>query len=132
MPWVAWLAKEAGEDREKKHAGARKRLAKALAERAEPALAADAVEWSTSFDLTDWQDFAKYLTRKLRGDLSTAVGKAAIAVIITAPVDDEGSVLLDTQLGTIRLGWFIDDENTVDAYVFGPSEVRKLCEQFLA
>jgi hypothetical protein len=69
-------------------------------------------------------------TTELRGDLSTAVGKAAIAVITTAPVDDEGSVLLDTQLGTIRLSWFIDDEDTVDAYVFGPSEVRKLCEQW--
>jgi hypothetical protein len=131
MPWVSWLAKQAVEDRGKKHARARKRLAKATARRTEPVLAADAVEWSTSFDLPDWQDFAKYLTRKLRGDFATAVGKAAIAVVTTAPIDDEGSVLLDTRLGTIRLGWFIDDEDTVDAYILGPSEARKLCEQWL-
>ncbi|WP_199435285.1 hypothetical protein [Qaidamihabitans albus] len=124
MPWVTSLAKRAMEDRAKKHARARKRLAKALEGRSEPALAADAVEWSTSFDLPDWQDFAKHFTRKLRGDLSTALGKAAIAVVTTAPVDDEGSVLLETRLGPVRLGWFIDDEGTVDACVFGPSTVQ--------
>lgn len=130
MPWITWLAKNSTEDRRKKHASAQARLAKSLAGRAEPALAADAVEWSTSFDLPDWQDFAKYLTRRLRGDLSTAVGKATIATITTAPVDDKGSVLLDTRLGTIRISWFIDDENTVDAYISGPSDVRKLCQQW--
>jgi hypothetical protein len=110
MPWVTWLANKTVEDRGKKHAGARKRLAKVLAGRTEPVLAADAVEWSASLDLTDWRDFAKYLTRKLRGDFATALGKAVITVVTTAPVDDE---------------------ETVDAYVFGPREARRLCEQWL-
>lgn len=130
MPWVAGLAEKAIQDRGKKHASARRRLARALGERDEPVLPADAVEWSTSIDLPDWQDFARYLTRKLRGDLSTAVGKAAIAVVTTAPVDEEDRILLDTRLGTICLGWFIGDHNTVDVYIFGPSQVHDLCKQW--
>jgi hypothetical protein len=137
MPWVAWQARtatkereNATKEREKKHASARGRLSRALEERAEPVLRADAVEWSTSFDLPDWQDFAKYLTQKLQGDLLTAAGRAAITVIMTAPVDDEDSILLNTRLGAIRLGWFIDDQDTVDIYIFGCSEVRDLCQRW--
>jgi hypothetical protein len=130
MPWVAWLAAKATTDRATKHASARRRLATALEGRREPVLGADAVEWSTSFDLPDWQDFARYLTRKLRGDFSTALGRAAIAVITTAPVEQEDSLLLATELGTIRLGWFIDDEDVVDAYIFGPGSVRDLCQKW--
>jgi len=131
MPWVARQAKRTGEDQAKKHASARKRLARALEGRAEPVLGADAVEWSTSFDLPDWQDFAKYLTRKLRGDFSTAIGKAVLAVIATAPIDQEDSILLDTQLGTIRLHWFIDDTDVVDAYIYGSSQVQDICVKWL-
>jgi hypothetical protein len=130
MPWVAWQRERAIEDQGKKHASAQRRLANALAGREEPVLPVDAVEWSTSFDLPDWQDFAKYLTRKLRGDLSTAVGKAMFAVIATAPIDEEDGILLDTRLGIIRLHWFIDDVGTVDAYIFGSSEVHDLCQQW--
>jgi hypothetical protein len=130
MPWVRWLAKKATADQAKKHAGALGRLAKAVEGRIEPILPSDSVEWSTSFDLPDWQEFARYLTRKLKGDLTRAVGKAAIAVVTTAPLDDEGSILLDTQLGPIRLGWFIDDVGSVAAYVYGSNEVRDLCDQW--
>jgi hypothetical protein len=130
MPWVAWLAREAIDDRRKKHASAKKRLAKALEERAQPVLPPDAEEWSASFDLPDWQEFAKYLTRELRGDFATAVGKAVMTAIASAPVEDEGNIVLRTQLGAIRLGWFIDDYDTVDASITGPGAVRDLFERW--
>jgi hypothetical protein len=130
MPWAAWLAGEAIDDRKKKHASAKKRLAKALEERAQPVLPPDAEEWSASFDMPEWQEFGKYLTRELRGEFSTAVGKAAMTAVATAPVEDEGDILLRTQLGAIRLGWFIDDHDTVDVYIFGSRAVRDLCERW--
>jgi hypothetical protein len=138
MPWDAWEAQEAVRDREKavkdqerKHASAQRRLAAAVAGREAPVLPGEVVEWSTSFDLPDWQRFAEYLTRKLRGDLSTTIGRATLAVIETAPVDEEDEVLLDTELGAIRLHWFIDDYETVDIYVFGSSQVHDLCDRWL-
>jgi hypothetical protein len=128
MPWEAWQRQKASGDRIKKYASARKRLARAQDRRAEPMLAADLVEWSTSFDLADWQDFAKYLARKLRGDLSTALGKAMLSVISTAPLDDEDDIVLDTSLGPIRLGWFIADTETVDVFIHGSPGVTTLCQ----
>ncbi|PFG16848.1 hypothetical protein ATK74_1403 [Propionicimonas paludicola] len=132
MPWVAWQATKAANDRTRKHTAASKRLAAASLGRAQPTLPDDAVEWSTSFDLDDWREFARYLTRKLRGDLTTAIGKAVISVITTAPVDEEDSIILDTQLGPIRLGWFMDDEDVVDLYIWGPPLVSDLCDAWLA
>jgi hypothetical protein len=127
MPWVGWEASRDAADRARKYASARRRLAKALNARVEPVLAPEAVEWSTSFDLKDWQEFAQYLTRSLRGNFSAAVGKATLAAIVNAPLDDEDAVLLDTKLGVIRLGWFIDDTDTVDAYIYGSPRVHQLC-----
>lgn len=132
MPWMGWQDSRDVAGRARKHASARRRLAKALNARVEPVLAPDAVEWSTSFDLDDWQEFAQYLTRSLRGDLSAAVGKATFAAIVNAPLDDEDAVLLDTNLGVIRLGWFIDDTETVDAYVYGSPGVHLLCEAWFS
>lgn len=132
MPWVPWQATRAADDRARKHTAARKRLAVASLGRAQPTLVNDAVEWSTSFDLDDWRAFARYLTRQLRGDLTTAIGKAVISVITTAPVEDEGSITLDTQLGPIRLGWFIDDEDVVDLYIWAPPQVTDLCDAWFA
>jgi hypothetical protein len=95
MPWVAWLAKKAGHDREMKHVKARQRLLIALEARgAEPSLAQTPVEWSTSMDLTDWQALAQHLSRKLGGDLASPVGRALIAVIASAPAGDQGELLL--------------------------------------
>ena len=79
-----------------------------------------------------WREFARYLTRQLRGDLTTAIGKAVISVITTAPVDEEASITLNTQLGPIRLGWFIDDEDVVDLYIWGPPQVSDLCDAWFA
>ena len=58
MPWVAWEAKKAADDRAKKYTAARKRLAKAVEGRTVPTLGGNLVEWSTSFDLDDWPRFA--------------------------------------------------------------------------
>jgi hypothetical protein len=113
-------------------AAARKRLGTALKGRPDPQLAADAVEWSTSFDAGGWQDFAGYLAGQLRGDLTRAVGRATIAVAATAPIDEEDHVLLDTMLGAIRLGWFVDDTDTIDVYVWGPAAVTTVCEAWPA
>lgn len=131
MPWVGWLAEKAAADRGKKHSAALKRLAKATDARTEPTLPEDAVEWSTSLDLDEWREFSEYLTRKLRGDLATAVGKAAIAVITTAPLDEEDNLRLNTNHGVVQIGWFIDDESTVDIYVWGSPAVHDLCNEWL-
>jgi len=130
MPWVAWHAKRVDGDRAKKHNAALKRLTKASEGRRQLDLADHAVEWSTSLDLQDWQEFAKYLSRKLGGDLSAAIGKAAIAVIATAPIGDEGRVVLDTQYGVVRLDWFVDDETTVEIALWSAGEVRDYCDQW--
>lgn len=130
MPWVPWLAQKSIDDRAKKHRAALGRLAKASEARTEPSLPEDTTEWSTSFDLEDWQEFAKYLTRKLRGDLTTALGKAALSVITTAPLDDEGSIRLSTQHGVVELGWFIGDHDTVDIAIWGTADVYNLCAEW--
>jgi hypothetical protein len=128
MPWEVWQRQKASGDRARKYTAARKRLARALDRRAEPSLSADLVEWSTPFDLADWQDFAKYLTRKLGGDLSSALGKATLGVIATAPLDDEDDIVLDTSLGPIHLGWFIADNETVDVAIHASPEMSAICE----
>jgi hypothetical protein len=132
MPWEVWQRQKGSSDRAKKYAAARRRLARALDSRTERWLSADLVEWSTSFDLADWRNFAMYLTRKLRGDLSTSLGKAMLAVIATAPLDEEDDIVLDTAFGPIRLGWYIDDNETVDVYIYGSMEVRSICEAWFA
>jgi hypothetical protein len=132
MPWVAWLAQRVVNDRARKHVAARRRLAAASVGRTSPSVRDDAVEWSSSFDVVDWRLFASYLTRQLRGDFSAAIGKAVIAVVATAPVEDEESITLDTQLGPVRLGWFIDDVDVVELRVWGPPQVREICEAWFA
>ncbi|GIG21588.1 hypothetical protein Cch01nite_23120 [Cellulomonas chitinilytica] len=132
MPWERWLDEQQAKDDARKHAGARRRLAAALARRSAPVdLPPDAVEWSTSFDAADWDDFATYLTRTLRGDLSAAIGRAVRAVVATAPLDQEDGVVLETTMGAVRLGWFIDDVGTVDVYVHGSPQVSAVCDAFV-
>jgi len=113
-----------------KHPAALNRLAKALAGRPDPALPTDADEWSSSFDSEDWLRFFKHLARRSGGELTTEVGKAVLAVISTAPLDDEGSVRLVTDLGVVQIGWFMDDTDTVDLTLWGSHEVRDLCESW--
>jgi hypothetical protein len=132
MPWVAWDAKKAADDRAKKYAAARSRLAKAVGGRTAPALGGNIVEWSTSFDLDDWERFAKYLARRLGGELTTAIGRAAISVITTVPLDEEDHILLDTRFGVVSMGWFIDDVNVVDLTLWGTREMAEVCDAWLA
>lgn len=137
MPWIRWEAKLAIENanlavekRAKKHTAARRRLEKALAGDTELVLAPDATEWSTSLDLEDWDAFAKHITRKLRGDFVNSSGRAAVAVIATAPLESEGSVLLMTQHGPARLEWLIEDVDTIDVYLRGAPEVSMACDEW--
>jgi hypothetical protein len=129
MPWDGWEERDEADKRTKKFAAAKRRLAKALAERAEPSVVPDPIEWSTSFGLDEWQAFAPRLAKALSGEMTTAAGKAVLAVIENAPLDHEGSVSLNTKLGPVRLGWFIDDVDIVDAYLFGTEELQELCER---
>lgn len=128
MPWVAWERARTKKGLEKRNASSRKRLDAALATRPAPVLDEAAVEWSTSLDLVDWKAFASYLKRKLHGELSSPIGSALLAVIASAPVDEEDVVVLATDLGAVRLGWYIDDTDTVDIYLWGPDELSRLCD----
>lgn len=128
MPWVAWERARTKKGLERRHASSRRRLDAALAARTAPVLDAAAVEWSTSLDVDDWKAFAGYLKRKLHGDLSSSIGSALLAVIASAPVDEEDAVVLSTDLGAVQLGWHVDDPDTVDIFLWGPDELSRLCD----
>jgi hypothetical protein len=132
MPWVAHLARKAVDGRAKKYAAARKRLGSALAGRDDPELGTGQVEWSTSFDVDDFLAFFAHLRRRLGGELSKPIGTALRSVIANAPLDEEDSVVLVTEVGAIRFGWFIDDIDTVDLFALGPEAVRDACEAWFA
>ncbi|MFG6443978.1 hypothetical protein ACFXQA_01755 [Microbacterium sp. P07] len=131
MPWEAHDAARALARRAKQSGRARAELARAEEARPEPVLGANAVEWSTSFELPDWKRFAKFLRRELRGELTGPLGKALFTAIESAPQEDENHVLVNTDLGVVRLGWFIDDIDTIDAYIFGSREIHDLCDAWL-
>lgn len=131
MPWDIWEEQQAKQNTVRRYANARKRLDAALASRPAPLLGNNVVEWSTSFDIEDWKSFASFLKRKVRGELSGPVGAALLAVIASAPLDDEDSVSLNTDLGVIRMGWFIGDTDTVDVYLWGSGELSTLCTDWL-
>lgn len=119
-------------NRAKRYARARQQLAEAVAARPEPSLGPDAAEWSTSFDLPVWKRFATYLKKELGGELTEPLGRALFAAIRTAPNDDEEHVLVSTGLGVVRIGWFIDNIDVVDACIFGSQQVHDLCEAWAA
>ncbi len=75
---------------------------------------------------------AGYLKRKLHGDLSSSIGSALLAVIASAPVDEEDAVVLSTDLGAVQLGWHVDDPDTVDIFLWGPDELSRLCDAWFA
>jgi hypothetical protein len=131
MPWEEWQRRKASDQRAKRYAAARRRLATGLQERPEPVLPGDAIEWSTSIDLPDWPDFVKHVTRRLGGELRSAVGKAALAVVATAPLDEEDGVVLTTARGVVRLSWFVDDADNVDIYLRGSPEAVAACDAWL-
>ena len=123
MPWEVHRAARASALREKKYSKARAEILRAVESRPVPELNADAREWSASFDLGEGKRFLRALNRKLGGELSGPLGKALMSVVETAPKDDEDHVLVNTDFGVVRIGWFIDDVETVDVYVFGAPEV---------
>ncbi|MBO9554895.1 hypothetical protein [Cellulomonas sp.] len=133
MPWEPWLRDKRVEDLAKRHAAARRRLATALERRPVAVVVPDdALEWSTSFDLPDWDRFAAHLARALRGDLSGAIGKALVTVVATAPLDEQDHVVLETRMGAVRLCWFVGDPDTVDVHVHGSAQVAELCQSWFA
>jgi hypothetical protein len=127
-PEATEVLRKLGGNRAKRYAKARTQLAEAVSARPEPALAPDAVEWSTSFDLPDWKRFTAFLRKALAGELAGPLGKALFAAVAAAPVDDEEHVPVNTRLGVARVGWFIDDPGAVDAYIFGSPQVHDLCD----
>lgn len=133
MPWERIEAERDEKARARRHAAARKRRREAQESRGpvEP-LPDDLVEWSTSFDLADWEQFVRHLSRRLKGDLTGPVGRALWKEIASAPLDEEESTDLATVHGTIRLGWFIDDVDVVDVSVVGAPAVRAVCEAWFA
>ncbi|MBE7325682.1 hypothetical protein IEQ44_13600 [Nocardioides sp. Y6] len=132
MPWTSFLAQKAARGKESKHAAARKRLDARVGERPAPQVPADAIEWSTSFDLDDFLAFFAHLKRRLGGELARPLGTAVRSVIATAPLDDEDEVVLETRLGPVRVRWFIDDTDTVDLYLFGSEDVHAVCEAWFS
>lgn len=128
MPWVAWERDEDLARRERRHRAARRRLEQAVARAGSPELGASAVEWSTSLDASDWDAFTQHLTRRLRGDFTSPLGKAAVAVAQLAPLDEQDSVLLDTVLGPVRFGWSVSDVDVVHVTVHGPPAAVRVCE----
>jgi hypothetical protein len=87
------------------------------------------VEWSTSFDLDDWERFHRELKHSLGGDTTGPFGTALAAEVRNAPVETEDAVDLRTDLGVVRMGWFIDDIDVVDLTLYGPSELVGLCDR---
>jgi hypothetical protein len=133
MPWERVFARRDEEARARRHEAARKRRLAAEKERGPvPPLCDDAAEWSTSFDLSDWEEFRRYLSRRLKGDLTGPVGRALWKEIASAPVDEEADHHLATALGPIRLGWFIDDVDVVDVSVVGDPTVGLICDEWFA
>ncbi|MFG6443977.1 hypothetical protein ACFXQA_01750 [Microbacterium sp. P07] len=117
-------------DREQLRTRALGELAVAVRSRAQPVMTSPVVEWSTSLDIADWKRFARFLSRELGGELTGPLGKALFTVIETAPQDDEDHVLIKTDLGVVRVGWFVDDVDTVDTYIFGSQQVHDLCDSW--
>lgn len=130
MPWVKVLVRRDEEKRGRRHASAHdKRVSLADEREPAPALPDDAVEWSTSFDLEDWERFHRDLKRALKGDTTGPLGTALAAEIRHAPVETEDAVDLRTELGVVRMGWFIDDTDVVDLFLHGPAELTELCDR---
>ncbi|PWJ53960.1 hypothetical protein SAMN06264364_10941 [Quadrisphaera granulorum] len=127
MPWVAWERDKDLARRGRRYRAARRRLEQATALAGTRQLGASAVEWSTSLDTSDWEAFTKHLSRRLRGDFTSPLGKAAVAVAQLAPLDEEDSVLLDTVHGTVRFGWSTSDLDVVDVTVHGSPPVVEVC-----
>jgi hypothetical protein len=133
MPWERFLARRDEQARARRHAAARKRRLAAEEERGPVSpLSDDAAEWSASFDLPDWEGFQRYLCRRLKGDLTGPVGRALWKEIVSAPVGEEADHHLATDLGPIRLGWFIDDVDVVDVSVVGAPAVGLICDEWFA
>lgn len=130
MPWVKVLARKDEVKRGRRHESAHaKRVALAAERDPAPALPDDAVEWSTSFDLDDWERFHRGLKRALKGDTTGPLGTALAAEIRTAPVETEDEVDLRTDLGVVRMSWFIDDTDVVDLTLWGPPDLTTVCDR---
>jgi hypothetical protein len=132
MPWERKLQNEKDKRRARRHARAHEQRVELAAQRATaPALASDPTEWSANFDTEDWLEFHRKLKRRLRGDLSDRLGTVLEREIQTAPLDAEDSEILNTTMGTVRIGWFMDDIDAVDIYIAGPPAVIDICESLM-
>lgn len=130
--YAAWALNEWGGKRQKRYATARAKFDTLAAETARPDLNADAEEWSASFDLADWKVFATHLRKNLGGELAQPLGTSFRALIASAPGGTEDSIVIATELGAVRIDWFIDDVGTVDAALWGSAGVVEVCETWYA
>ena len=117
--------------RPRRYARVHKQLVELRAARPEPVLQDNPVEWSTSLDLPDWKRFAKHLRTQLGGELDAPLGAALFASILSAPEESEEHVLVNTDHGVVRFGWYIGDIDVVDPYIFGSQGVHDLCMNIL-
>ena len=130
MPWVKVLARKDEEKRGRRHESARAKRVNLAADRdPAPVLEDGAVEWSTSFDLEDWERFHKGLKRALKGDTTGPLGTALAAEVRHAPVETEDEADLRTELGVVRMSWFIDDTDVVDLTLWGPPQLSEVCDR---
>jgi hypothetical protein len=133
MPWERKQQEDNEKRRARRHARAHEQRIELAAQRgAPPTLPADATEWSANFDTEDWLEFHRKLKRRLRGDLSDRLGTVLEREIQTAPHEAEDSEVLNTTMGTVRIGWFMDDVDAVDIYIYGPPAVIDLCERLMS
>ncbi|UIN30681.1 hypothetical protein [Microbacterium binotii] len=106
-------------------------LRAAISERPARQLDSTAVEWSTSFDTPDWETFASFLTEELGGELASRIGVILLETIAAAPHDAEDAVEVITNMGVVRIGWFIDDSEVVDLSLWGPPSLAALCQAWI-
>ena len=133
MPWERMLQQDNEKRRAKRHARAHEQRVELAAQRPVlPAMPADPREWSSNFDTEDWLVFHRKLKRRLRGDLSGRLGTVFEREVQTSPLDTEDSEVFETTMGTVRIGWFMDDTDAVDIYITGSSEVIDLCESLMS
>lgn len=132
MPWERKLQEDNEKRRAKRYARAHEQRIELAAQRpAPPAMDTDAREWSANFDTENWLEFHRKLKRSLRGELTERIGTVLEREVQTAPHDAEDSEVFNTTMGTVRIGWFIDDIDAVDIYISGPSPVIDLCESLM-
>lgn len=135
LPWANWE----GDVEEQQRAALEKtfpkkaRAAERLAnERGSLPSALGRAEFSTGLSLGDLRTFFSSLAASTGGDLAGALGKALLAEVRAAPLGTERKYSLAVAPGgrpeLVEFGYFIDDVDQADVYLFGSDRFRAACE----